>query len=97
MKKFLAFSLCIVIISMSFVIMSCDNGAESIDTSAETTVETTVETTTVETSATEEVGGLVMEEADPGSTGAEAEASGEVVTVDAENEIINNVSRSYSG
>ena len=52
MKKFLAFSLCIVIISMSFVIMSCDNGAESIDTSAETTVETTVETTTVETSAT---------------------------------------------
>ena len=42
---------------------------------------------TVETSATEEVGGLVMEEADPGSTGAEAEASGEVVTVDAENEI----------
>ena len=39
-------------ILMSFVIMSCDNGAESIDTSAETTVETTVETTTVETSAT---------------------------------------------
>ena len=41
---------------------------------------------TVEQSATEEVGGLVLDEADPGSTGAEAEASGEVVTVDADNE-----------
>ena len=41
---------------------------------------------TVEKSATENVGGLVMEEADPGSTGAEAEAPGEVMTADAENE-----------
>ena len=41
---------------------------------------------TVEKSGTENVGGLVMEEADPGSTGAEAEAPGEVMTADAENE-----------
>ena len=41
---------------------------------------------TVEQSATEDVGGLVLDEADPGSTGAEAEAPGEVVTVDADNE-----------
>ena len=41
---------------------------------------------TVEKSATENVGGLVMEEADPGSTGAEAEAPGGVMTADAENE-----------
>ena len=33
---------------------------------------------TVEQSATEDVGGLVLDEADPGSTGAEAEAPGEV-------------------
>ena len=39
---------------------------------------------TVEQSATEDVGGLVLDEADPGSTGAEAEATGEVVSVDAE-------------
>ena len=40
---------------------------------------------TVEKSAAEDVGGLVMEEENPGSTGAGTEASGEVVTVDAEN------------
>ena len=44
---------------------------------------------TVEQSATEDVGGLVLDEADPGSTGAEAEATGEVVSVDAENETSN--------
>ena len=44
---------------------------------------------TVELSATEDVGGLVLDEADPGSTGAEAEATGEVVSVDAENETSN--------
>ena len=42
---------------------------------------------TVESTATEDVGGLVMEGTDAGSTGAQAEAPGEVVTVDAENEI----------
>ena len=52
MKKFLAFSLCIVMISMSFVIMSCDNGAESIDTSAKTTTDTTVETSATTSAAT---------------------------------------------
>ena len=41
---------------------------------------------TVESSTTDSVGGLVMEEADPGSTGAGVEASGDVVTVEAENE-----------
>lgn len=42
---------------------------------------------TVESTATEDGGGLVMEGTDAGSTGAQAEAPGEVVTVDAENEI----------
>ena len=42
---------------------------------------------TVESTATEDVGGLVMEGTDAGSTGAQAEASGDVVTVNAENEI----------
>ena len=41
---------------------------------------------TVETNSTDSVGGLVMEEADPGSTGAGVEASDDVVTVEAENE-----------
>ena len=49
---------------------------------------------TVEQSATEEVGGLVLDEADPGSTGAEAEAPGEVVTVDADNETENKTTQS---
>ena len=42
---------------------------------------------TVESTATEDVGGLVMEGTDAGSTGAQAEAPGEAVTVDAENEV----------
>ena len=41
---------------------------------------------TVESSATDSVGGLVVQEADPGSTGTWAEASADVVTVEAENE-----------
>ena len=49
---------------------------------------------TVEQSATEDVGGLVLDEADPGSTGAEAEAPGEVVTVDADNETENKTTQS---
>ena len=49
---------------------------------------------TVEHSATEDVGGLVLDEADPGSTGAEAEAPGEVVTVDADNETENKTTQS---
>ena len=40
---------------------------------------------TVESSATDSVGGLVVQEADPGSTGTGAEASADVVTVEAEN------------
>ena len=40
---------------------------------------------TVEKSAAEDVGGLVMEEENPGSAGAGTEASGDFVTVDAEN------------
>ena len=41
---------------------------------------------TVETNTTDSVGGLVMEETDPESTGAGVEASEDVVTVEAENE-----------
>ena len=41
---------------------------------------------TVESSATDSVGGLVVQGADPGSTGTGAEASADVVTVEAENE-----------
>ena len=52
---------------------------------------------TVEQSATEDVGGLVLDEADPGSTGAEAEATGEVVSVDAENETSNEFELNSSG
>ena len=42
---------------------------------------------TVEKNTTDSVGGLVVEEADPGSTVAGAEASGDVYTVEAENEV----------
>ena len=41
---------------------------------------------TVEKNATEDVGGLVMEEISPGSTGARAEAPGDIAAVDAESE-----------
>ena len=42
---------------------------------------------TVEKDKTDSVGGLVVEEADPGSTVASAEASGDVHTVEAENKV----------
>ena len=46
MKKFLALSLCLIMILTSFVLMSCDKGADDIETSAQTTVESTTEEST---------------------------------------------------